>query len=194
MLRTFLPLFALLLGGLLTSAVLTPAQAQNQPTTPVQPAAQLKDGAFRRAGKTFRLQAGQVFTLTAPLRFVNGLTLRPDGIMVSKNGNRQLLENGKAINMQGDVVLYRDDMMTPEAISRHDEQTTGAAGTTTITIPAAVNLSALNAELQRTAQRFEQLRQLSQLLDQRATAAVTGTTPNPALERQIQELSQQLRP
>ncbi|MET4108901.1 DUF6799 domain-containing protein [Hymenobacter sp. UYP22] len=188
------PLPVLLLSGLFACAAFSSAHAQTQPTATTQPAAQLKDGAFRREGKTFRLQAGQVFTLTAPVRFANGLTLRPDGIMVSKNGNRQLLENGKAINMQGDVVLYRDDMMTPEAITRHDEQTTGAAGTTTITIPVAVNLSAISAELQRTAQRFEQLQQLSQLLDQRTSAAAAGTTPPPALESQIRDLSQQLRP
>jgi hypothetical protein len=167
--------------------------AQTQPT-PATAAAQLKDGAFRRNGKTFRLQAGQAFPLSAPLRFTNGLTLRPDGIMVSKNGIRQLLENGKAVNLQGDVVLYRDDMMTPEAIARHDEQATGSAGTTTVPIPASANLAALATELQRTAQRLNQLQQLSALLDQRATAAATGTAPDAALETRIESLSQQLRP
>lgn len=183
--------YALLMGLL---AVAAPAAvAQNAPGTPAS-AAQIKDGAFRRAGKLYQLRAGQTTLLTTPMRFPNGLTLRPDGIMISKNGSRQLLENGKAVNMQGDVVLYRDDMMTPEAISRHDEATTGAAGTTTVSIPAATNLAALAPELQRTAQRLEQLRQLSALLDERATAAAAGTAPLPELETRIQQLSQQLQP
>ncbi|MCA8832141.1 DUF6799 domain-containing protein [Hymenobacter pini] len=184
----------LLLGSLCSLASLSAAQAQTTTAPTARATAQLKDGAYRRDGKTFRLQAGQSFPLSAPLRFTNGLTLRPDGIMVSKNGNRQLLENGKAINMQGDVVIYRDDMMTPEAIARHDEQATGSSGTTTVEIPASANLSALNTELQRTTQRLDQLRQLSQLLDQRVTAAAAGTAPDATLEGRIRELSQQLRP
>ncbi|WP_426490211.1 DUF6799 domain-containing protein [Hymenobacter sp. 102] len=185
----------LLLSCLFGAVAISGVQAQAQPnSTKVAAAALLKDGAFRRNGKTFRLQAGQAFPLSAPLRFANGLTLRPDGIMVSKNGTRQLLENGKAVNMQGDVVLYRDDMMTPEAIARHDEQATGSAGTTTVSIPASANLAALAIELQRTAQRLNQLQQLSTLLDQRATAIATGSAPDPALEMRIASLSQQLRP
>lgn len=180
-----------LLGGLLLVAEAT-ALAQTAPAVAVT--AQLKDGAFRRNGKVFRLQAGQTSPLSAPLRFPNGLTLRPDGIMVGRNGTRQLLENGKAVNMQGDVVIYRDDMMTPEAISRHDEQTTGSAGTTTVSIPTATNLAALAPLLQRTTQRLEQLRQLSVLLNERATAAASGTAPTPEAEVRIQQLSQQLQP
>lgn len=186
-----------LLGGILLTGMLltagTTAVAQTSPAA-APATTQIKDGAFRSNGKVFRLQAGQTAPLSAPLRFANGLTLRPDGIMVSKNGLRQLLENGKAVNMQGDVVIYRDDMMTPEAISRHDEQTTGSSGTTTVSIPAAANVAALAPQLQRTAQRLDQLRQLSTLLNERATAAAAGTPPDAALEARIQELSQQLKP
>ncbi|RSK42957.1 DUF6799 domain-containing protein [Hymenobacter perfusus] len=180
-----------LLGALLLVAEAT-TLAQTVPA--VAATAQLKDGAFRRDGKIFRLQAGQASPLSAPLRFSNGLTLRPDGIMVGRNGTRQLLENGKAVNMQGDVVIYRDDMMTPEAIYQHDEQTTGSAGTTTVSIPTATNLAALAPMLQSTTQRLEQLRQLSVLLNERATAAASGTALPPESEARIQQLSQQLRP
>ncbi|RSK49297.1 DUF6799 domain-containing protein [Hymenobacter rigui] len=183
---------SLLLAGLLTTAS---AAAQAQQTVPAATSqSQLKDGAFRRNGKVFRLQAGQTTPLSAPLRFANGLTLRPDGIMVSKSGTRQLLENGKAVNMQGDVVIYRDDMMTPEAIARHDEQATGSSGTTTVAIPVSTNMAAIATQLQNTAQRLDQLRQLSQLLDQRAAAAATGTSTTTELETRIRQLSQQLQP
>ena len=163
-------------------------------TAAAQTAPRIKDGAFRSNGKVFRLQAGQAAPLSAPLRFANGLVLRPDGIMVSKNGTRQLLENGKAVNMQGDIVIYRDDMMTPEAIAQHDEQATGSSGTTLITIPAAANMAALAPELQRTAVRLDQLRQLSLLLDQRASALAAGASPAPELEARIRDLSRLLQP
>lgn len=181
----------LLTGWLLAAEATVVAQTVPPATTP---SPTIKDGAFRSNGRVFQLQAGQSSPLSAPMRFANGLTLRPDGIMVSKSGVRQLLENGKAVNMQGDIVIYRDDMMTPEAISRHDAQTTGSSGTTTVSIPAAANVAALAPELQRTAQRLEQLRQLSELLDKRAAAAAAGTPPDAALETRIQQLTQQLQP
>ncbi|WP_460622463.1 DUF6799 domain-containing protein [Hymenobacter tenuis] len=187
---------AFALAGILLSATAISALAQTTPTpAAAAPAAKivpLKDGAFRRNGKVFRLQAGQASPLSAPMRFSNGLTLRPDGILISKSGTRQLLGNGKAVNMQGDVVIYRDDMMSPQAIERYDEQTTGAKPTV-VEIPAAVNMAALNTELQRTAQRLEQLRQLSNLLAERTTAASTSA-PSTVTEQQIKELSQQLAP
>ena len=189
MLHVFSYLRCALLAALLLTAETVLAQ-----TSPAAPApSQLKDGAFRLQGKVYRLQAGQQFPLTVPLRFDNGLTLRPDGIMVSKDGTRQLLGNGKAINLQGNVVLYKDDMMTPAAIERHDEQVTGGS-TIVIETSAAANVAALAPRLERTAQRLEQLRQLSTLLNERATAVAAGTTPSPALDSQIEALSQQLRP
>ncbi|MBT9394561.1 hypothetical protein KLP40_15425 [Hymenobacter sp. NST-14] len=179
---------------LLLAAVLLATEATALAQTSAAPApAQLKDGAFRRNGKVYRLQAGQQFPLTVPLRFDNGLTLRPDGIMVSKSGIRQLLENGKAINNQGDVVLYKDDMMTPAAIERHDEQVTGGS-TVVIETPAVANVAALVPLLASTTQRLAQLQQLSTLVNERATALAAGKAPNPALDTQIEQLTQQLRP
>ncbi|WP_188558044.1 DUF6799 domain-containing protein [Hymenobacter glacieicola] len=185
MLLRSLVLAALLSGGSAFSAV-----AQ---TTTSTTAATLKDGAFVRNGKIYRLQAGKVTPLTSPLRFSNGQTLQPDGTLISKNGSRRRLADGKAVNMQGDVVLYRDDMMTAEAIERHDEVTTGSKPTV-IEIPATANVIALTPELQRTSQRLEQLRQLTDLLAERAAGAAAGTKASAASEQQIQQLSQQLQP
>ena len=183
--RYFFLATALLTGG-------TSALAQTSaPSAP--PTSQLKDGAFRREGKVYRLQAGQQFPLTVPLRFDNGLTLRPDGIMISKNGTRQLLENGKAINLQGDVVIYKDDMMTAAAIERHDEEVTGGSSVV-IEAPAAANIAALVPLLENTTERLALLQQLSILVNTRATALAAGTTPAPDLESRIEQLNQQLLP
>lgn len=172
------------------------ATAQTKPApaaTLTTKAVTLKDGAFRRNGKVFRLRAGQATPLTSAMRFSNGLTLQPNGTLISKSGGRRQLAEGRAVNMQGDVVIYRDDMMTARAIEQYDEKTTGAKPTV-VEIPASVNFAAVGPALQRTAQRLEQLRQLTTLLDERATAAAAGTPPNAALEQRIEALSQQLRP
>ncbi|MFD2783844.1 DUF6799 domain-containing protein [Hymenobacter rubripertinctus] len=178
---------------LLAAALLITAPTVLAQTSPGPAAIQLKDGAFRREGKVYRLQAGQQFPLTVPLRFDNGLTLRPDGIMVHKSGSRQLLENGKAINLQGDVVIYQDDMMTPAAIEQHDEQVTGGS-TVVMQAPTAANLAALVPLLESTAQRLELLQQLSALLSERAGALADGASPPQELNTQITRLSEQLRP
>ncbi|RPD46417.1 hypothetical protein DNI29_15595 [Hymenobacter sediminis] len=169
-----------------------PVLAQTKPRTATT-APTLKDGAFRRNGKLYRLQAGKASPLTASVRFNNGSTLLSNGTLVSKSGARRQLGEGKAVNMQGDIVIYRDDMMTAQAIEQHDEVTTGAKPTV-VEIPVATNLTALNTELQRTSQRLEQLRQLTNLLSERAAATAAGTTTSAATEQQIQSLSQQLRP
>lgn len=181
----------LALAGLL-AVTQAPALAQTTPKASAA-TAPLKDGAFRRNGKVYRLQAGRATPLTTSLRFSNGATLTPTGTLTSKNGSRRQLAEGRAVNMQGDVVIYRDDMMSAQAIERHDEVTTGAKPTV-VEIPASANLTALEAELQRTSQRLTQLQQLTSLLAERAASAAAGTTETTGAEQRIQQLSQQLRP
>ena len=66
----------------------------------------------------------------------------PDGRLVRNGVTRQLLQNGQAVTMEGNVVLLRDDMLTPAAIARADKAATGGS-TTTISIPVAANMAAL---------------------------------------------------
>ncbi|RFP65379.1 hypothetical protein D0N36_08895 [Hymenobacter lapidiphilus] len=109
-----------------------------------------------------------------------------------RNGvTRQLLQNGQAVTMEGNVVLLRDDMLTPAAIARADKAATGGS-TTSVSIPAAANMAALVPQFERTASRLAQLRQLTALLEQRTAALAGGTTPAPGLEKEIQALSAQL--
>ncbi len=175
--------------GLLLAAAAPTAHAQTTTTT-VSPL-QLKDGAFRRAGRTYRLLNGQESPLTKTLVLANGFELRPDGRLIRNGVTRQMLQNGQAVTMQGNVVLLRDDMLTPAAIAQHDQQVTGGS-TTTVAVPAAANLAALVPQFERTASRLAQLQQLAGLLDQRATALAAGTAPDAMLDSQIRQLSQQL--
>ncbi|MBT2557845.1 hypothetical protein J7E24_08615 [Hymenobacter sp. ISL-91] len=178
----------------LVASLLLPAAlvAQAQTASEAFPAAtQLKDGAFRRAGQTYRLLGGQQTRLTETLPLGNGFELRPDGRLVRNGVTRQLLQNGQAVTMEGNVVLLRDDMLTPAAIARADKAATGGS-TTTVSIPAAANMAALVPQFERTASRLAQLRQLTALLEQRTAALAGGTTPAPGLEKEIQALSAQL--
>lgn len=157
--------------------------------------ADLKDGAYRRNGVVMRLQAGQSSRLSAPMKFNNGATLRPDGIMVSKDGTRQLLGEGKALNQQGDMVNLRDDMKTTEAIERHDEKVTGYKPTV-ISMPAPKQTASpeLQASMRRTEERLATLQQLSTLLDQRASAAIGATPQAATLDTRLREIDTKLKP
>lgn len=182
----------LLCSGLAFASV---QQVQAQAQTATTTTTDLKDGAYRRNGVVMRLQAGQSSRLSAPMKFNNGTTLRPDGIMVSKDGTRQLLGEGKALNLQGDIVNLRDDMKTAEAIERHDEKVTGYKPTViSMPAPAQTTSPELQAAMRRTEERLATLQQMSTLLNQRASSTV-GTTPQAApLDTRIQEIDAKLKP
>ena len=188
-------LFRLLFCSSLVLATATANQVVAQASTTAIPTVELKDGAYRRNGVVMRLQAGQASRLSAPMQFDNGLTLRPDGIMVSKNGTRQLLEEGRALNMQGQIVNLRDDMKTAAAIERHDQQVTGAKPTVVAmpapnpTVPPEVVTT-----LRRTEERLAMLQQLTVLLNERASAAGNGSAQIQVLDSRIKELDAQLKP
>lgn len=184
-----------LLLALLLAAPALAARAQTAPGA-FPAATQLRDGAFRRGAQTYRLLNGQQTLLTETLPLANGLELRPDGRLVRNGVTRQLLQNGQAVTPEGNVVLLRDDMLTPAAIARADQAATGGS-TVTVQVPATANLAALVPAFQRTASRLAQLRQLAALLEQRTVTLATGSdataaTATAGLEKQIRELSAQL--
>ncbi|TGD78270.1 DUF6799 domain-containing protein [Hymenobacter wooponensis] len=185
----------LLFCGSLLLAAATSNRAAAQSINSTVPTVDLKDGAYRRNGLVMRLQAGQASRLSAPMQFDNGLTLRPDGIMVSKNGTRQLLEEGKALNMQGQIVNLRDDMKTAADIERHDQQVTGAKPTV-VSMPAPSQTVApeVLAALSRTEARLATLQQLTVLLNERTSSTGSTASQTQALDTRIRELNAKLRP
>ncbi|SNS03155.1 DUF6799 domain-containing protein [Hymenobacter mucosus] len=182
----------LLLAGLWT-AVPAASQAQSSTSTTANGFA-LKDGAYRLNGVVMQLQAGQSTRLSAPLKFTNGLTLRPDGIMVAKDGARQLLGEGKAINPQGDVVNLRDDMMAAEAIQQYDQKVTGATPTVVPSRSIPVDPT-ITATLRQTEARLQVLRQLADRLNQRASTALGTNSQAEAaqLDAKLRTLDARLR-
>ncbi|WP_152981490.1 DUF6799 domain-containing protein [Hymenobacter sp. AT01-02] len=182
----------LLLAGLWT-AVPAASQAQSSTGTTANGFA-LKDGAYRLNGVVMQLQAGQSTRLSAPLKFTNGLTLRPDGIMVAKDGARQLLGEGKAINQQGDVVNLRDDMMAAEAIQQYDQKVTGATPTVVPSRSIPVDPT-ITATLRQTEARLQVLRQLADRLNQRASTALGTNSQAEAaqLDAKLRTLDARLR-
>jgi hypothetical protein len=191
--------FSLLLKRLLFCGSLLVATATShsvcaQTTKAAAPQADLKDGAYRRNGIVMRLQAGQASRLSAPMKFDNGLTLRPDGIMVGKDGSRQLLEEGKALNMQGQIVNLRDDMKTAAAIERHDQQVTGAKPTViTRSVSTDIVSPEINAAVRRTEERMSTLQQMSTLLNERATTAAGASSQSQSIDTRIQEIDTKLK-
>ena len=189
---------ALILAGLLLAA--TPAvQAQTKASVKaaVPKSTLLKDGAFRINGVTMRLQAGEVSRLAAPLALENGAVIRPNGIIVSPDGTRQLLADNHAVNMQGGIVLLRDDMLTPGAIAQQAQAVTGSTGETRFAIgaePGADNKTdvspRLTAKLLRTEQRLAMLEEMTSKLEQRSKTKSAATAP---LDRQLSQIDRQLQ-
>ncbi|UOQ73822.1 DUF6799 domain-containing protein [Hymenobacter cellulosilyticus] len=114
----YAPLACLALASLLLPAA--PVLAQTTPASTATASASapaLKDGVARRNGLTMRIQAGQMSRLSAPVTMDNGTVVRPDGIMISKDGTRQMLPEGRAVNLQGTIVNFTDDMMSAPLLS-----------------------------------------------------------------------------
>lgn len=173
----------------------TPAQAQATPPAPAAtvPTTSLKDGVFRRNGLMMRLQAGEVSRLSAPVTFDNGLVARPDGILISKDGTRQLLSEGKAVNRQGQIVNLADDMLTAPAIEQRARQQTGQPTETSFVVPDSGPVpTRLSAELLRIEQRLALLQQLTSKLAERTNAAALTPAAATAIDTKLAELDAQL--
>jgi hypothetical protein len=141
----------------------------------------LKDGAFRDNGVVMRLQAGQATRLEGPLTFADGSVLNPSGIFVKKDGTRQLLPNGQAVNLQGVVVNLRDDMQSAQAIEQRNRAVAGGRGETTIAgavMPTTATAQQVQ-QLQQLERRVSLLQQLTDRLAER-TAQAVGTAPGAA--------------
>jgi hypothetical protein len=176
---------ACFVAGLLLFVSAT-AFAQGTPT--------MKDGVYRKGGLTMRLQAGQATRLSAPVTMNNGLVIRPDGIMVSRDGTRQILEEGKAVNLQGQIVNLTDDMMSAPAIEQRARKVAGVTETRVAMPDAGLVPARLTSELLRTERRLALLQQLSDRLAERTSSAVGQNAAAAAIDTQLQSLDGQLKP
>lgn len=154
----------------------------------------LKDGVYRRNGLTMRLQAGQASRLSAPLTLENGAVVRSNGIIISPDGTRQLLPDNHAINMQGGIVLLRDDMLTPRAIAQQAQAVIGSTGEAQFLMSSESGTGSvsprLTAKLLRTEQRLAMLEEMTTQLERR-TKTKSGTTL--PLDQQLSQIDKQLQ-
>jgi hypothetical protein len=170
---------------LLFGAAVLPALAQTSTTYA------LKDGAYRENGVVMRLQAGQAFRLEGPLTLTDGSVLNPSGILVRKDGTRQLLPNGQAVNMQGAVVNLRDDMQSAQAIEQRNRTVAGGRGETTFTVPGSTVAVSTAQQLQQLERRVALLQQLTDKLAERTARAVGNAPGSAPLDEQIRALEAQ---
>ena len=157
--------------------------------------AQLRDGVFRRQGQTMRLRAGRASRLTAPLMLENDATVSPSGVLTAANGRRQQLPNNYAVTMQGNLVLLRDDMLTPRAIAEQAQTVTGSTGEARFEAPisAATNSQVpprLAAKLLCTEQRLAVLEDMTLRLERRTQARSAALAP---LNQQLSAVNAELQ-
>ena len=196
----YLTLYIMQLSALLAAGMLLMAgtgafaQTTSAAKASVPKSTLLKDGAYRRNGLTMRLQAGQASRLSAPLTLENGAVVRSNGIIISRDGTRQLLPENHAINMQGGIVLLRDDMLTPRAIAQQEQAVTGATGETQFLLssePGTGSVSPrLTAKLLRTEQRLALLEEITTQLERRTKVKSATTLP---LDQQLSQIDKQLQ-
>jgi hypothetical protein len=180
----------LLLLALGTSPLLASAQA---PTTQSTTTAGLRDGAYRKQGVTMRLKGGQATRLLKPLTLTDGSVINPNGLLVRKNGTRQRLPEGQAVNMQGVVVNLRDDMKSETAIVEQLQQVTGSTGETRFVIPPTPASAATVQQLQLLERRVALLQQLSDKLAERTTEATPAGAKAAQYDEQLRTIDAQLR-
>ncbi|GAB2949201.1 hypothetical protein GCM10027048_12770 [Hymenobacter coalescens] len=163
------------------------ARAQSASSQAAAPYA-LKDGAFRENGVVMRLQAGQAYRLEGPMTLNDGSVINATGILVRKDGTRQLLPNGQAVNMQGVVVNLRDDMQAAQTIEQRNRAVAGGRGETTFSVPGSNVSVAAARQLQLLERRVALLQQLTDRLAERTTQAVGSAPGAAALDEQLRAL------
>ncbi|MCC3155646.1 hypothetical protein LJ737_00245 [Hymenobacter sp. 15J16-1T3B] len=154
-----------------------------------QPVYSLKDGAFRENGVVMKLQAGQASRLEGPMTLNDGSVISPSGILVKKDGTRQLLPNGQAVNLQGVVVNLRDDMQSAQSIEQRNRAVAGGRGETSISgLPGSPVSAATLQQLQALERRVALLQQLTDRLADRTNQAVGNAPGAAALDEQLRRL------
>ncbi|MGV3639398.1 MAG: DUF6799 domain-containing protein [Adhaeribacter sp.] len=80
---------------LLALALAAPAQAQTE---------EVEDGFWLHEGRILQLRKGQLEPLTEQITLPNGLTLLPNGELVTRQGVRRSLQQGQAIDASGRIL------------------------------------------------------------------------------------------
>ena len=103
--------------------LLYPALSHAQEEGTSQPAQQgvYKDGVAILNGQIFLLENGTKRPLQQQLN-LNGTSVSPDGTLKTAAGKTSKLKEGMAVNKQGRVVIFKDDMFTPAVIDSNTKE------------------------------------------------------------------------
>ena len=89
----------------------------------------MRDGATRKFGKLIVIKNGKEKPLTSTFTANNGTKVLPNGTIKFADGTEGKLEEGYAINMEGNKVIFADDMIAPTEIRKHQVKVTGKEAT-----------------------------------------------------------------
>ena len=89
----------------------------------------MRDGAARKFGKLVVIKNGKEKPLTSTFTANNGTKVMPNGSIKFADGTEGKLEEGYAINMEGNKVIFADDMIAPTEIREHQRKVTGKDAT-----------------------------------------------------------------
>jgi len=90
----------------------------------------MRDGATRKLGKLIVIKNGKEKPLTTTFTARNGTKVMPNGMVKYADGTEEKLAEGYAINMDGNKVIFADDMIAPNEIRKHQVKVTGKDATT----------------------------------------------------------------
>jgi len=109
--------------ALFWSIALLPAFAQTDSLQKAAPATgqRYKDGVAMINGKVMELKNSQQTPLVST-KTIGGAKISPDGMVTLADGTQKQLREGKAVNLQGRIVNFRDDMFLPAVILNESQQ------------------------------------------------------------------------
>ena len=103
---------------------MAPGEQPVAPEAPVAPAAtgRYKAGVAFLNGKMVELRQDEQIPLQQTFTASDGTQVSPDGLVRKPDGSTRQLREGKAVNMEGRIVNYHDDMFTTTTIQQQNQK------------------------------------------------------------------------
>lgn len=86
---------------------------------------EMRDGVVMTGGKVMKVQNGEASRIEDEVTLRDGTRVQADGTVVKADGTRQRLREGRAVNERGHIVSARHDMLSYQAILRHEHRKLG---------------------------------------------------------------------
>lgn len=86
---------------------------------------EMRDGVVMTKGQVMKIQNGEASRIDDAVTLRDGTRVQADGTVEKADGTRQKLREGRAVNERGHIVSARHDMMSYQAILRHEHRKLG---------------------------------------------------------------------